>query len=404
MRRKSLGNHKLTEGTDKIKDQIKNITKARSGMIKRNKIALCLAGGGITGSMFEIGCLTALDDCFEEPFCVNQFDMFVGISAGALIAAVLANGYTPRDIFEDISQDRKTPLNFKRKNIYNLPLTDFFKSVAPLFKRLPSLIHYGWVNRRYATFMDLLSIMQEFIPPGIFSLNNLDKFVASVLYPEGKTNDFRNLTKELYIPATNLDTGERLIFGDDDVTIPISKAVAASAAIPLFFRPFRINGSDFIDGSTGQVSHMDVAIRKGAKLIVIINPTVPVENHLGKNCLPTFDGSCARIAQKGIGFVSDQARRIETKTRFELGFEHFKKETPDIDYVIIQPKSSDGFLFLHGVMEYESRKSILDYGYQTTMTEIKSNFSCYKKIFEKNKIKIDKNILNNDVDADREDV
>lgn len=366
---------------EKLKQQIKNLTQSSNG--KRDKIALCLAGGGITGSMFEVGCLAALDDVLEDGRGVNEFDMFVGISAGAIIAALLANGYTPHELSDDIRLNRDSPVNFKRKNIYSLPVADFFRSVAPLFRRLPSLIRYGWVNRRHATLMDLISIMQEFIPPGVFSLNNLDKFVAGVLYPEGKTNDFRNLAKKLYIPATNLDTGERWVFGEDDDTVPISKAVAASAAIPLFFRPFRINGQDYIDGATGQVSHMDIAIRNGAKLIIIINPTVPIFNDRSKNCIPTFDGRCGRLAEKGLGAVSEQARRIETKARFELGFERFRQEHPELDYLVIQPDASDGFLFLRGVMEYDSRKSILQYGYETVRNQIKSNFAVYKKLFEK---------------------
>lgn len=375
-----------SETLDKIRTIAKQPLQAARGP---NKIALCLAGGGITGAMYEVGCLAALDDFFEESCCVNQFDIFVGTSAGALISALIANGYSSREIFEGICRETKSSLNFKRKDIYDLRLVEIFKSLLPLFKRMPSLVRYGWENRRQATFMDLLSILQEFIPPGVFSLNNLDKFVAKLLYPEGKTNDFRNLKKELYIPATELDTGNRWVFGEDEKKdVPISKAVAASAAVPIFFRPFRINGYDFIDGSTSQVSHMDIALKHGAKLIVIINPTVPLVNDRSKICLPTFDGHCGRLQEKGVGFISDQARRIETKTRFDLGFARFKNEHPEVDFIIIQPKTSDAMLFLHGVMDYDSRKSILNYGYYSTLNELKENFTDYKKIVEKHRVKV----------------
>lgn len=385
----------MKESIDKIKEQLKSITKPLQIRKLSNKIALCLAGGGITGAMYEIGCLKALDDFFEEPCCVNQFDIFVGTSAGALIASLIANGYTARELFEGISQNGKSPVNFKRKNIYNLRWRDFIQASLPLFKRMPGLIRYCWANRRQGSFMDLLSLLQEFIPPGIFSLNNLDKFVAKLLYPEGKTNDFCNLQKELYIPATELDTGKRWVFGEEEnKNVPISKAVAASAAIPIFFRPFRIQGHDFIDGSTRQVSHMDIALKHKANLIVIINPTVPIENDRSKICLPTFDGKCGRLRDKGISLISDQARRIETKTRFDLGFSLFKNEHPEVDFIIIQPKTSDAILFLHGVMDYDSRKSILNYGYNSTMNELKQNFQSYKEIFDKHYIKIRSEILN----------
>ncbi len=357
------------------------------------RTALCLAGGGITGSMFEIGALKALDDFYEDSFCVNGFDIFVGISAGAIISTLIANGYKAEEMYDAIGQNQNSPLNFSRKDIYNLRLSEFAKAVAPLFFRLPSLIKYGWRNRDHASVMDLLSIMQEFLPPGIFSLVNLDKYMSKVLYPEGRTNDFRNLKKELYIPATDLDSGKRWIFGDDDDTVPISKAVAASAAIPMFFRPFHIKGRDYVDGAIGQVSHMDIAIEKGAKLIVIINPTAPIENIENKSYLPTFDGTCPNISKKGMGFISEQARRIETKTRFELGFERFRNAHPNVDFIVLQPSPSDAFLLLHGVMEFASRKSILEYGYYSTITALKTNFLKYSEVFARHNIGISEKFL-----------
>ena len=369
----------------KVRDQLKSLAKP---LRRSNKIALCLAGGGITGSMYEVGCLAALDELIEPPSCVNQFDIFVGTSAGAIIAALVANGYSPKELFNDIAGDSKV-FNFKRKNIYNLRFTEILKAFVPLIKRFPRLIKYGWVNRRQATFVDLISILQEFIPSGVFSLSNLDKYVAGLLSVEGRTNDFRDLEKELYIPATELDTGKRWVFGEAGTqSVPISKAVAASAAIPIFFRPLRIDGHDFIDGSINRVSHMDVALNHGAKLIIIINPTTPINNDLSKLCLPTFDGRCGRIAQKGMSMISDQARRIETKSRFELGFERFKREHPDVDFIVIQPEPSDSMLYLHGVMDFDSRKQILNYGYNSVKRHVRNDFDHYKELFEKHKIQV----------------
>jgi predicted acylesterase/phospholipase RssA len=235
--------------------------------------------------------------------------------------------------------------------------------------------------------------MPEFLPPGLFSLRNLDRFIASLLYPEGKTNDFRNLTKELYIPSTNLDTAERIVFGEDDKTVPISKAVAASAAIPMFFRPYSINGQDYIDGATSQVTHMDIAIRNGADLIIIINPTVPIINDREKICLPTFDGQCAGLREKGISTINEQARRIETHTRFHLGFERFRNENPEIDYVVIEPDQRESVLFMHGVMEFDSRRAILNYGYNTTLSKLKTEMDSLRSVLERNGMKVRKDGL-----------
>ena len=105
----------------------------------RGKTALVLAGGGFPGFMYEIGCLTALDEIFEPGFNVNQFDIFVGTSCGSSVTALLANGVRPREIFDAIANDTDSPYNFKRENIYSFGYQEtwvlfkrFMKSLYPL--------------------------------------------------------------------------------------------------------------------------------------------------------------------------------------------------------------------------------------------------------------------------------
>src|ERR1700720_535385 len=61
---------------------------------RRHKTALVLGGGGFTGGVYEIGALRAID-LLAVNSSVNQFDVYVGTSAGAFIAALAANGVTP---------------------------------------------------------------------------------------------------------------------------------------------------------------------------------------------------------------------------------------------------------------------------------------------------------------------
>jgi predicted acylesterase/phospholipase RssA len=55
------------------------------------KVALALAGGGPFGAIYEIGALLALSDSIEG-LDLNGLDSYVGVSAGGLLAAALANG------------------------------------------------------------------------------------------------------------------------------------------------------------------------------------------------------------------------------------------------------------------------------------------------------------------------
>lgn len=57
------------------------------------------AGGGITGALYEVGALAALDRLLDRS--VVDHDLYVGVSGGAFVAAPLAGGVAPAEIYED---------------------------------------------------------------------------------------------------------------------------------------------------------------------------------------------------------------------------------------------------------------------------------------------------------------
>src|SRR3712207_9132594 len=64
---------------------------------RKSKSALVLGGGGFTGAVYEIGALRALD-LLSVNRTVNQFDIYVGTSAGSFVASLAANGVTPEEM------------------------------------------------------------------------------------------------------------------------------------------------------------------------------------------------------------------------------------------------------------------------------------------------------------------
>ena len=83
-----------------------------------SKLALVLAGGGMTGAVYEIGALRAIDDLLVDR-SVTDFDIFVGTSAGAIIATFLANGFSPETMFQVIAGQHPDIPSIQRKYIFN---------------------------------------------------------------------------------------------------------------------------------------------------------------------------------------------------------------------------------------------------------------------------------------------
>src|SRR5687768_10658166 len=66
-------------------------------MHKTGRVALVLGGGGITGAAYHLGVLNAMNS-MSLTASVNDFDLYVGTSAGSVVAACLANGITPEEL------------------------------------------------------------------------------------------------------------------------------------------------------------------------------------------------------------------------------------------------------------------------------------------------------------------
>src|ERR687887_474679 len=82
------------------------------------KRGLVLAGGGVVGGMYEVGALAALDEALPG-FRANEFDVYVGSSAGAVVTSLMANQVRPLDLYRILEEGRDDPLNFHRGAVYH---------------------------------------------------------------------------------------------------------------------------------------------------------------------------------------------------------------------------------------------------------------------------------------------
>src|SRR5512132_1652717 len=125
--------------------KLDNSTRARSkGRRRESRTALVLGGGGFTGGVYEIGALRALD-LLSVNRSVNQFDIYVGTSAGSLIAALAANGVTPEQMMRVVND--QVPMPFSNIELGNLLSPNYGEMVAKAV-RLP--LHVIGVARTLA--------------------------------------------------------------------------------------------------------------------------------------------------------------------------------------------------------------------------------------------------------------
>ncbi len=369
---------------------------------RAEKTALITAGGGIMGASYEIGALTALDRLFRPGFNSRRFDMYIGVSAGSVIATLMANRIAPTLLYRSIMRNERRVYNWRRSDIYRLDAREVLSSVGAVGRNLLRIYRHYRKSRWSFARSDIFHILQEQFPAGLYSLEPLERYLCQAFGREGIVDDFRRLGCELYIPAYDLDRGERVVFGAEGFRdVHICQAITASSAIPSFFRPHKVGERYFIDGSTGDVSHIDIAIERGARLVVVINPRVPMYNDPEHSCLPSLSfGRCSAIAELGFTFAWEQAQRIESREKFNLALEKHRRAHPEVDIVVIEPGPDESILFFQNPMSNDARNHIMRYGYQLTLVQLRKRYEELSPIFERHGISLSPSHLKRDPPAD----
>ncbi len=279
---------------------------------RRHKTALVLGGGGFTGGVYEIGALRALD-LLTVNSSVNQFDVYVGTSAGAFIAALSANGVTPEEMMRVVTRQGQAP--FKDIDLNDLlrpNLLEFARKGALLPWRAVGIARQIVSQRGAVSLLDVLLGFAEGLPSGAYTGEGIERYLREVLDEPGRTDDFRELACELYLTATDLDTCERVVFGVDGTDdVSISTAVRASGALPMVYAPVKVGDRELIDGGMVSTTNLDIAVEAGAKLVIVINPIVPFVNDFAEHRQDAE--RLAPAARLGHGLPADRLPGVQAR-------------------------------------------------------------------------------------------
>jgi len=169
------------------------------------KVGLALSGGGIKG-FCHVGVLKALDEKGIHP------DIMSGVSSGAIVAALYADGYSP-------------------------------DSIVTIFDKI-HLVEYFRI---------------DFLNGGFMGMEGFKHLLNTVLH----ANTFEELSIPLRIVATDLDNGQSVVFDSGNLV----DALAATCSVPILFSPYVIDGVNYVDG--GILKNLPAStIRSDCKVII----------------------------------------------------------------------------------------------------------------------------------------
>lgn len=328
---------------------------------KKGKRALCASGGGITGIYFEMGALKCLDDCLY-PDAVNTFDMYFGISAGAVVTAFLANGYTVDECMGAIAGHvggRMPPTNLSLFKLKHTNFQDYRERIQRTARELGGTVWDFLRGRSHLSLESLIMDYSDWIAPP-FHGEAFEDTLRGFFALSHTTNDFRSLKYPLYVGATDQDTRIHVLFGDEGwQDVPISRAVQASLSINPAFRSARIRGRYYEDGAVTRTSNFLEAIRKGADLVFVIDPFLP---YVSKE--PGF------ARQRGILYNVDQNIRTITYTRFENARNALLRHHPEVSSYTFLPANRLRRLMSVNPMDHRPYLQIWRGAYLSTLQRI----------------------------------
>jgi NTE family protein len=366
-------------------------------------IGLALAGGVVEGGFYEVGVLCALDEAVEG-LDLTGLGVYVGVSAGAAIGSLLANGVAPRALSDAILGRSDDPtLNLDPDTLFTPAWGEYVDRAL----RLPGIAlrttRRLFSGRLGGLGWGLLSELGPALPTALFDGRGIERYLARAFAGPGRTNDFRDLATRLRIVAVKLDTAELVAFGGPRLEhVPISRAVQASTALPGMFCPVRVDGELYIDGVARRTMNASLGLKHGARLMLCVNPIVPVRLAAG--------GRRRTLADYGLPGVLSQTFRTAIHSRMSTAFERYAHAHPDADLVLIEPELEDDSLFFSNIFSFANRRGVCEHAYASTRRYLLRDFERLSPLLARHGLTLRRDVLESprtlypDTSADPPDV
>ena len=245
--------------------------------MRYSRVVCVLSGGGAKAAA-HLGALKALEEWGLAP------GHFVGTSMGAVIAACFAAGVT----YEEL------------------------------------LVRIGGVTRSDVARLSPFGLISPFATH-LLRAGPLRDTIADLV----PARRFGELGVPLTVTATDIESGQMVLFGAGGTDAPLVDALYASCALPLFYPPGVIDGRRYADGGLRAVLPLDVAEQFDPDLVFAVN--------VG----PTFSGdTTSGELLPGMVKIHDMATRILMATQIAQTIERWKNS--QMPLVLVEPAVEPG--------------------------------------------------------------
>lgn len=310
------------------------------------RVGLVLGAGGVQGGAWLTGALDAI--AAETGWDPMEADRIVGTSAGAMIAAIVSGG-VPVWFMVAHSAGETIP---GVTDAHGAPASDADRSAGARFRPGGIPIWPGSWRLALATLRNPLrfppaAVTAGWLPRGFISNEPLKDTVRRAVGGGWSPHP------ALWIVACDYATGRRVVFGrDGSPEADLADAVAASCAIPSFYKPVEIDGRAYVDGGMWSTSNLDLVRSDELDLVVCLNPTSTLHPTRAWNPLELVPN----LIRHGAG------RRLGSEAR--------KVRSTGAEVVLIQPTGDDLATMGRNLMSTRNRHATLETARRTTARQL----------------------------------
>jgi NTE family protein len=311
---------------------------------------LVLGAGGVLGGAWITGALHAIAS--ESGWDPGSADYIVGTSAGSMIGAPVACGVPPwfmvahsaGEDFDGLTDargesvstaDRSAGATFRLERSVPLGPGSWRLAVASLarpYRYSPMAVLSGWLPRGLVSTEPLKETVRRACPAGWAPHPNY------------------------WVMAFDYTSGARVAFGrSGSPQAELPDAVAASCAVPGFYRPVDIDGRTYIDGGVHSTSNLDMLLGEPVDIVLALNP------------MSSLHVSSPRTVGERVAFMMRQAAGRR------LGSEAKRLRAAGIEVLLVQPTVHDLDVMGGNLMSSRRRHEVIETAVRTVTEHLRES-------------------------------